>query len=74
MKILQIIPATSGMYAKYELEDGRTFNSPVLVFALIEREGKQYVQPLDFDRWTGLVSPYTYPEAFEEFRGYFFEY
>ncbi len=73
MKILQIIPAPPGMCVRYVNEDGSVFNSPVLVFALVEWDGKRWVQPLDFDSGTGVAKPYVRPEDVEGFKCYFFE-
>lgn len=54
MKILQIIPATPGMYAEYEGLDKSIYTFPVLVFALVDDGGIQRVQPLEYDPQYGV--------------------
>ncbi|HIS69120.1 MAG TPA: hypothetical protein IAA58_07175 [Candidatus Gallacutalibacter stercoravium] len=67
MNILQIIPAPKGMQAVYKPKKENVY-LPILVLALVEANGRRWVQPLSYDMDTG-VSLIT-PEESDYFEGY----
>lgn len=53
-KILQIIPAPSGMYAEYRTDEEEIEHIPVVSLMLIDDDGLQYLSPATFDTEYGV--------------------
>ena len=53
-KILQIIPAPSGMYAEYRTDEREIEHIPVVSLMLVDDGGLQYLSPATFDAEYGV--------------------
>ena len=63
-KIIQIIPAPSGMYAEYRTDEGEIEHIPVVSLMLVDDDGLQYLSPATFDAEYGAVS-YTHLDVYK---------
>ena len=66
-KILQIIPAPSGMYAEYRTDEGEIEHIPVVSLMLVDDDGTRYIEAATFDEEYGV---YEEPEQFGNFIRY----
>lgn len=66
-KIIQIIPAPSGMYAEYRTDEGEIEHIPVVSLMLVDDDGLQYLSPATFDAEYGVNDE---PEQFGNFIRY----
>lgn len=72
-KIIQIIPCTAGLQAKYSgVDEGKEYTSllPVVCFALIEftESGYRHVVPMTISR-DGYIEPVSFYDDFVEIVG-----
>ena len=53
-KILQIIPAPSGMYAEYRTDEGKIEHISVVSLMLVDDGGTRYIEAATFDEEYGV--------------------